>query len=323
MEQDFSAMSLKPVKSLRQIIFDGSGEEIRWRGAMNVRTWMQYRIGLLCDRFNTIRIYEKLLAAIGQALYFIVKHVPMRLLLWHENYFKVIDDNSQLRDLSQRFISIGPKFRPSAFPTAESRLRIAQDILGDRLPLVHREIDEDQTLHPRNLAKLLDEDCQVCRQSSHEPRETSYLEYEAEETCAVNELLDEIGTIGAALLVFSLLGSDLETFPLIAGGPGFDNGPQNHRDFNLNQTQYAITNKSWTSLIVTGWQALMHNRCDVLGCDAWALFRHATELLGHGKIRRTTVISSKFGQVMYPIFFLKQPTLCARIVCTFPFFQAF
>lgn len=229
---------------------------------------MQYRIGLLYDKFNIIRVNEKLLAAIGQALYFIVKHVPMRLLLWHENYFKAIDDNSQLKDLSQRFLSIESRFRPSAFPTAESRLRIAQDILSDRLPLEHREIDEDQTLHPRNLAKILNEDCQVCRQSSHEPQKTSYLEYEMKEICAVNELLDEIGIIKPALLVFSLLGSDLETFPLIAGGPGFDSEVQNHRNFNLNQTRYAITNESWPSLIVTEWQALMHDRCEVLDCDA-------------------------------------------------------
>ena len=119
----------------------------------------------------------------------------------------------------------------------------------------------------------------------------------------MNELLEKIGNIGAALLVFSLFGIDLETFPLIAGGPAYDNGFTNHRDFNLDQTRYAITSTSWPSLIVTGWQALMHGRCEVLGCDAWALFRYSAELLGHGKIKRTTVISSKFGQVIYPVFF--------------------
>lgn len=292
-ENEFQAVSIRHVKGIREVIFkeDPQDKTFAWRGMMDVETWMQYRIGLLHDRFPALRSNNELKTATGQALYFIIKHVPARLILYED--YKALEEPGKVK---------GPRandYRPlgqNAFLTPELRLKIAQELLDDHLLLAHKDSDPNQTLRPDKLANLISGACAYCERNEAVPLALTGT------PCKVNEFLKEIGSIGAALLIFTLFGTVLEVFPMIMGGPG--SNPDNiHQRLYPIKSNYAIKTGNWLKLITTGWQALMHGECKMLACDAFTIFRHAAKLLGHENIAESTVISSKCGQVLYPTFF--------------------
>lgn len=71
---------------------------------------------------------------------------------------------------------------------------------------------------------------------------------------------------------------------------------------------------------MSNWQEQLHGECKFLSCELHNIMDHAIVLLGHGKVDRSTLISSKRGQVVYPAFFESSTLMRGAILqlCAFP-----
>ena len=153
--------------------------------------------------------------------------------------------------------------------------------------------DESGTLLSRNLAETFKVDCLQCRISTN-PIVGS--------PCKVRELLEGIGELGSMLLTLSLFGPHPQAFPMLKAGRMFDTVSSHYRIYPQRRTQ-VISSPSFSKLITALWQALMHGQCAYLSCPPIAIFQHAAKMMGHQRIRDSTIISSLHGQVLFPAFF--------------------
>lgn len=281
------------IHNLKEILFHENEDSKKWawQGLVTVETWLRYQFAILTDRFPEIHSNQRLKLAIGQALFFTVGRLPERLIL--------CDDYKSLRSgmskLDGNLADLFHETTPKPFINSTDRLKIAQDLLREHIDLVHEEIETTGALTPANLALILKGSCRQCASSPNRLMGGTL-------PCRVNELLDIIGSIGSALLIFTLFGPIPDSYPMVMAGLAFDTSPFHHRLTPV-KTVDAITSNNWFKLITTGWQPLMHGKCAILSCSAISIFKHAAKLMGHQKIRDSTIVSSKSGQVLYPSFF--------------------
>lgn len=293
-EGDLEVAVQKPLRTLKEIVFleDPESKKWAWEGLVDARTWVQVQYSILYDLFPEIRQSKRLQSAIGQGLDFIVAIFPERLLL--------CDDYKALRigfeNLDGRPEYLVHALSPEPFLNNITRLRAAESLLNDHIKLIHEDSDFHETLQPKKLAETISGACRQCTS----PQRNSIVAGSL--PCRVNLLLELIGTIGSTLLILTLFGAQPEAYPRIMAGLKFDTSPFHHR-LTLSKKTLAITNLDWARLVITGWQALMHGKCQFLSCPPIALFKSATRLMGHQKIRESTIVSSKSGQVIYPAFF--------------------
>ncbi|KAH0545476.1 hypothetical protein FGG08_000477 [Glutinoglossum americanum] len=285
-DRTFQVAILRNLNSIKEIVFEDGRDHNRvaWKGMMDIRTWINYRLNILFDKFPIIQTEKTLKEAVGQALYFIVKHVPLRM------HF----------GLNER-----QTFGPYAFPNTDARIRLAEALLGDDLPLVRLDSDPNLVLRPKNLARMLGTACSSCRESSlgsSQPKGTGGGPTGSWIPCDVSEFLEEVGSIGAALLVFALFGDahDLDGFPMIRGGPDFDE--EDFDRWHHTTRRHYAERDPWLMAIVSVWQPMMHDLYHMIDCRARFVFRYAAKLLGHA-VSDSTIISSGGGQVLYPAFF--------------------
>lgn len=291
-ESDLEVVPVRRVRGLTEIIFreDPSTKRFGWQGMVNPKVWVQYHIGILYDQFPILQGNQRLLSAVGQSIYFIVKHLPERLILCDD--YKALAASATDGQLA----AARSRYSPQAFLSSDIRLRIAEELLDGHLQLVKQDCDEQKTLVPNSLAQVLSGSCRSCRELK------SNKLIQGTMPCKVNELLELIGTIGSALLIFTLFGPIVDTHPMVICGSEFDPNLFHRRLMPYKRT-FAITSDSWPKLVTTGWQALMHGHCEVLSCPPVSIFKHAAKLMGHQNIWDSTIISSKCGQVLFPAFF--------------------
>jgi hypothetical protein len=293
-ESDLEVVPIRRVRRLKETIFreDPSTKRFAWQGMVNAKWWIQYHINILHDRFPVLQEKQELLSAAGQSIYFIVNHLPERLILCDDFRGLVASANN-----TNVHLATGrSRFSPQAFLSADIRVRIAKELLDGHLELVQRDCDEKKTLVPYNLAQALRDSCSHCR----EPGQSKMIQGTL--PCKVNELLDLLATIGCTLLTLTLFGPAVDTYPMVICGSEFDSNLF-HRRLMPHKKTSAITSDSWPKLVATGWQALMHGDCELLSCPPVSIFKHAAKLMGHQNISDSTIISSKYGQVLFPAFF--------------------
>jgi hypothetical protein len=287
---DLEVTVQKTLRRFEEIVFlaESDSKKRSWQGLVDAQTWTQYQFSILHDRFPEIQNNKRLESAIGQALYFIIAILPERLFL---SDFSVIrrqfeDEDGLPEDL---FHATSPK----PFLDTTTRLEVAQGLLHGHVNIRH---EFTKTLEPADLAELIRGVCRICASSQQN------LDAHGEYPCRVDFLLGLIGRIGSALLILTLFGPRPGLYPWILAGPKFDTGF--FRDcLTPSRKRPSRFSRDWPLLVTTGWYSLMHGRGQFLSCPPIALFKSATRLMGHPRIMESTIISSKFGQVVYPAFF--------------------
>jgi hypothetical protein len=284
---------VQKIRGFRDIIFLEPTSEPRygWQGLVSAQDWFDYQFSVLFDKVPQLRKEGKLRNAFGQALYFIVTTLPERLVF--------CDDFGAFKSgMSHCDGNVEDLFHPTAakaFLNHDIRVRIANELVKGHITLVQEDNDESGTLLPHNLAKTLKAGCRQCQNPTNGI-------IAGQLPCKVHELLEGIGELGSMLLTLSLFGPHSEAFPMLKAGLMFDTTPFHHRLYPLRRKQ-AISSASFSKLIMTGWQALMHGQCAYLSCPPMTIFQHAAKMMGHQKIWDSTIISSLYGQVLFPAFF--------------------
>jgi hypothetical protein len=281
------------MRSLKEIVFheDVDSKKWAWEGLVSVETWVRYKFAILFERFPHLHADKKLKRAVGQAFFFIVGCLPEKLILCDDYKALILG----MQEVDGSFEKLLNQNSPKPFLDSENRLQITRHLIKEYIDLVHDECDAQSTLAPLNLSQLLGGSCKLCLSGPNRILGGTL-------PCKVHELLEMIGTIGSALLIFTLFGPMAETYPMVLAGEKFHTTQFHHRLMPY-KTSPAIISNNWTKLVTTGWQALMHKKCAILSCPPIAIFKCAAQLMGHQKIRDSTIVSSKSGQVVYPAFF--------------------
>ena len=290
----------KPLRRFEEIVFieDPHSKKRSWQGLVDAKTWIQYQFSILHDRFPEMKDDKSLESAIGQALYFIIAILPERLILCdnsRELKYKLRVQHSLRRGPEDLFHATSPK----PFLDTRARLKVAQGLLRDHITLIHEDLDLNRTLERTRLADIIGGACRNCASPQRSKVRGSL-------PCRVNPLLQLIGTIGSTLLTLTLFGPYPETYPSILAGPMFDTSRSYRRWIPTEKMMKFMPSLDWPVLVTVGWQPLMHGECQFLSCPPSELFQSAQNLMGHtmSKIRpKSTVISSKLGQVIFPAFF--------------------
>ncbi|KAK5228741.1 hypothetical protein LTR96_010193 [Exophiala xenobiotica] len=268
-----------------------SEPELEWQGLVSVQVWFDYQFSILFDKIPQLRKEGKLRNALGQALYFIVTTLPERL-VFCENLDAFESTMLHRRgDVEDMFHPTAPK----AFLNLDVRLRIAKELVKGHVTLVQEDNDENGTMLPHNLGKALKSGCGVCQKQT-------ILEDRGGGPCKVHQLLEGIGELGSMLLTLSLFGPHPEAFPMLRAASQLDDMAIHYRLYPLPQKK-TMSSASFSNLITTGWQALMHGQYAYLSCRPITIFQHAAKMMGHLRISESTIISSLYGQVLFPAFF--------------------
>ncbi|KIW19899.1 hypothetical protein PV08_00474 [Exophiala spinifera] len=286
---------VQKLRCLRDIIFLEPTSEPRyaWQGLVSAQDWVDYQFSILYDKFPRLRKQGKLRKALGQALYFIVAKVPGRLVLCHD-----FDDFKHGISYYDGYVEdLFHPTAPKAFLNSEVRVRITNELVKGHITLVQDNNDESGALLPINLAQTLEAGCRKCQN----PINGIIIQHPP---CAVYDLLEWVGEVGSTLLTLTLFGPHREAFPMLKAGQMMNSASTtfHHRIFQPGRKQ-AIWSASFSELIMNGWQALMHGRCAYLSCPPMAIFQHAAKMMGHQNVSDSTVISSLWGQVLFPVFF--------------------
>ncbi|KAK5301822.1 hypothetical protein LTR46_009656 [Exophiala xenobiotica] len=293
-QSKLEVVPVQTIRSLREIIFlhPGTSEpELEWQGLVSVQVWFDYQFSILFDKIPQLRKEGKLRNALGQALYFIVTTLPERL-VFCENLDAFESTMLHRRgDVEDMFHPTAPK----AFLNLDVRLRIAKELVKGHVTLVQEDNDENGTMLPHNLGKALKSGCGVCQKQT-------ILEDRGGGPCKVHQLLEGIGELGSMLLTLSLFGPHPEAFPMLRAASQLDDMAIHYRLYPLPQKK-TMSSASFSNLITTGWQALMHGQYAYLSCRPITIFQHAAKMMGHLRISESTIISSLYGQVLFPAFF--------------------
>ncbi|KAK5293230.1 hypothetical protein LTR99_010157 [Exophiala xenobiotica] len=283
---------VQTIWSLREIIFlhPGTSEpELEWQGLVSVQVWFDYQFSILFDKIPQLRKEGKLRNALGQALYFIVTTLPERL-VFCENLDAFESTMLHRRgDVEDMFHPTAPK----AFLNLDVRLRIAKELVKGHVTLVQEDNDENGTMLPHNLGKALKSGCGICQKQT-------IFEDRGGGPCKVHQLLEGIGELGSMLLTLSLFGPHPAAFPMLRAVS--DDYPVHPKLYPLPHKQVKLS-VSFSNLITTGWQALMHGGYAYLSCRPITIFQHAAKMMGHQRTSASTIISSLYGQVLFPAFF--------------------
>ena len=294
--KEFQVSLFRRVGGFSHLVFENvTGSPGRaWGGLLGVRDWITYKLESMFEKFPQLSADQGLAFSVGQALYFMIAELPDSLLL---------SENAVYSKIEERLCKESIK----AFPSKEARIELASHLLGERLQLQHNLRDEDESLRPDKLAKIL-QACDRCKSLSLK-RPTGgrpeLKKFGGSLPCAVNDFLEDVSSLGSSLLTLSLFGgvADLESLPLLQSGRLFDPN-QMHRPLYHHFAKRQILHRdSFPLLINVGWQAIMHGRCKFLACSPNAVFNYARELLGHSKTESTLIVSSAGGQVIYPLFY--------------------
>ena len=298
-EGDLQVALQKPLRRFEEIVFldDSDSKKRSWQGLVDARTWIQYQFSNLHARFPETQNDKRLESAIREALYFIVVVLPEQLLLF--DIFHGFQSDLERDDRPAKYLFHVTS--PKPFPDATTRLQVAQGLLSNHITLTREDSDFTKTSKPTDLGELIRGVCRTC-DSAPQDRDA----HRNTKTCRVDLLLGLIGRIGSALLTLTLFGSHPELYPWILTDLKVDAGFL-RRCLMRKGKKGGKFDSDWCGLITTGWYPLMNGRCQFLSCPPIALFNDATILMGHPRIfrqsRRTTIISSGYGQVVFPAFF--------------------
>ena len=295
-ERDLQVALQKPLRRFEEIVFldDSDSKKRSWQGLVDARTWIQYQFSNLHARFPETQNNKRLESAIGQALHFIVVVLPERLLLC--NSLRGLE--SDLEHDDGRAKCLLHVTSPTPFPDATTRLQVAQGLLDNHISLTREDSEFTKTLKPTDLAGLIRD---VCRRCVSAPQDSGC--HGRLQTCRINLLLALIGRIGSALLTLTLFGSRPELYPWIVAA--IKCGNSFSRNYLIESDKETVkSGHDWVGLVTTGWYPLMNGRYQLLSCPPIALFNDATMLMGHlPRFTQSTIISSKYGQVVFPAFF--------------------
>ena len=294
-EEKLEVSVQKPLRRFEEIVFieDPDSKKRSWQGLVDAKTWIRYQFSILHDLFPEIKNDKRLESAIGQALYFIIAILPERLLLCDASTLK--DRRWTQHSLSSRPEDLFHATSPKPFLDTRTRLQVAQGLLRDNITLIHEDSDFNRTLEPIRLAHIIGGACRNCTSSFRSIVRRSL-------PCRVNPLLQLIGTIGSTLLTLTLFGPYPETYPSILAGPMFDTSRSYHLWNLTGKSLSLMPSLTWPVLVTAGWQPLMHGECQFLSCRPSELFKGAQHTMSNiGP--KSTIISSKLGQVIFPAFF--------------------
>jgi hypothetical protein len=134
-KEKLDIVPVEKIRGLRDIIFQDPSNEKRcgWQGLVSAKTWFDYQFAVLFDKFPQLRQQGRLRNAFGQGLYFIVARLPERLLLCEDIRTIKIGMSHVDGSVEDFFHPAAPK----AFLSSEVRVRIARELLGDHITLIH------------------------------------------------------------------------------------------------------------------------------------------------------------------------------------------
>ena len=292
---DLQVAVQKPLRRFEEIVFleDSDSKKRSWQSLVDAQTWVQHQFLNLHARLPETQTDKRLQSAIGQALYFIIVELPERLLLCYNlmNLLKYHEDKGGPPD------DLFHASSPQPFLDATTRLQVAHGLLDNHIALTREDSDFTKTLKPTDLAEILRGVCQTCASGQHGLHHGRY------GACRVDLLLALIGRIGSALLTLTLFGSRPELYPCILALTKSKDFPS-RRCLNKRGKKFVEFGSDWCRLVTTQWYPLMNGRYQFLSCKASDLFADATTLMGHPPLsRESTIISSGYGQVVFPAFF--------------------
>ncbi|KAI9840168.1 MAG: hypothetical protein M1837_001881 [Sclerophora amabilis] len=317
----FEVSVFRPLKRLQEIIFEDEGRNKgqRWKGMMDVSTWMKFRLDLLFNEFPEIQTNSDLKAAAGRSVYWIVKHAPSRI-----TFNDSVPPRRRVAEIHRQEQLGG--LPATAFPHDSARLRLSAKLLGEQLPMVECDALEApfrSVTAPEHLlnARRPNRD-EISRADRLMPKTTIETRsgkkrffHPGMGFCA--ELVAELVVVGATLLAMSLLGNahDIDQFPMLMGGDGLGI-PYRDDLFARRQQECRAPAKSLLpsdhllipNQLLADAQAdqeslTLESKARIVTGDSEVLFNYVTDLLGHEEGRDRTIISSGNGQVLYPAFF--------------------